>query len=146
MLSPIAIQPVVSKLFEKIVNDALRSHLNLLICNEQHGFLPSKSTTTNLLAYKDFIAMALDDNVQVHSIYTDFHKAFDCVPHNLLLYKMSNLFGIYGNDLHWFRTYLSDRKQRVVMGVFASDWVMVTSGVPEGSILEPSLFIMYRPY
>ncbi|MEL7308274.1 MAG: reverse transcriptase family protein, partial [Pseudomonadota bacterium] len=140
---PISIQPVISKIFERIVNDALRKHLKLLICDEQHGFVPMKSTTTNLLSYSDFITKAFDDGVQVHTIYTDFHKAFDCVSHELLLYKMSNLFGIQGADLHWFRSYLSDRHQRVVMGGIESDWVCVPSGVPQGSILGPSLFIMY---
>ena len=85
---PISIQPVISKLFERIVNDALRQHLKLLIGDEQHGFMPMKSTTTNLLSYSDFITSAFDDGAQVHAIYTDFHKAFDSVSHELLLYKM----------------------------------------------------------
>lgn len=140
---PISIQPVVSKLFEKIVNEALRKHLKLLICDEQHGFVPMRSTATNLVSYSDFITKAFDEGVQVHTIYTDFHKAFDCVSHKLLLYKMSNLFGIQGADLLWFNSYLSDRQQRVVMGGIESDWVSVPSGVPQGSILGPSLFIMY---
>ena len=140
---PISIQPVVSKLFERIVNRALRAHLRLLICDEQHGFLPSKSTTTNLLCYSDFITSALDDGVQVHSIYTDFQKAFDTVSHNLLLHKMEHFFGIRGDDLRWFYTYLCDRHQRVTLQGMESDWVPVTSGVPQGSILGPSLFIMY---
>ena len=113
---PIAIQPVVSKLFERIVNSALRKHLKLLICDQQHGFMPKKSTTTNLLSYSDFITKAFDDGAQVHAIYTDFEKAFDCVSHELLLFKMQNLFGIHGDDFLWFRSYLVDRHQRVVMG------------------------------
>ena len=140
---PISIQPVVSKIFEKIVNRALRNHICQLICEEQHGFSPQKSTTTNLLCYKDFISSSFDDNVQVHSIYTDFHKAFDTVSHELLLLKMSRQFGITGNELTWFCSYLSHRYQRVVIGGTESDWVPVISGVPQGSILGPSLFIMY---
>lgn len=140
---PISMQPVVSKVFEKIVNKALRQHLKNLICDEQHGFCPNKSTVTNLSCYSDFISSALDDKLQVHSIYTDFQKAFDTVPHDFLLLKMSNYFGICGDDLKWFRSYLSDRYQRVVLSGQVSDWVCVPSGVPQGSILGPSLFLMY---
>ncbi|MEL7308158.1 MAG: reverse transcriptase family protein, partial [Pseudomonadota bacterium] len=140
---PISIQPVVSKVFEKIVNRSLRSHISQLICKEQHGFSPKKSTTSNLLCYKDFISSSFDDGFQVHSVYADFHKAFDTVSHELLLLKMSSQFGVTGNDLTWFRSYLSHRYQRVVIGGMESDWVSVSSGVPQGSILGPSLFIMY---
>ena len=140
---PISIQPVISKLFERIVNRALRRHIEQFICEEQHGFTPTKSTVTNLLCYKDYISCAFDDGVQVHSIYTDLRKAFDTVCHDFLLLKMSNYFGIRENELKWFRSYLSERYQRVILKGVESDWTHVTSGVPQGSILGPSLFLMY---
>lgn len=140
---PICIQPIISKIFEAIVNDALRKHVKSLICDEQHGFTPNKSTVTNLLCYKDFISKSLDDSRQVHSIYTDFSKAFDSVPHSYLLLKLKNQFGVEGTNLLWFQSYLSDRLQRVVLSGIESEWVSVTSGVPQGSIIGPSLFIMY---
>ena len=105
--------------------------------------MPCRSTTTNLAVYSEIITKCLDNKSQLHSIYTDFSRAFDVVPHNLLLTKMERQFGISSNLLSWFKSYLTNRYQRVVLNGYTTDWVSVTSGVPQGSILGPTLFLMY---
>ena len=139
----ISLEPIIAKVFESIVNQALRNHINPYICEEQHGFMPMRSTVTNLACYAEFLTQSLDKKCQVHAIYTDFKQAFDTVPHNTLLLKMKRQFGISNNMLKWFESYLTDRYQRVVLSGIESDWVLATSGVPQGSILGPSLFIMF---
>ena len=85
---------------------------------------------------------ALDNNLQVDTVYLDFRKAFDSVPHKRLIKKLEG-YGITGNLLKWLKNFLNDRKQRVVINGKFSKWSDVLSGIPKGSILGPLLFIIY---
>ena len=113
-----------------------------LLSNEQHGFRPGRSTITQLLVHLDRIIEILEKNQNADVLYLDFSKAFDKVCHATLIKKLEG-FGIRGKVLNWLKSFLSDRYQRVVVQGKLSEPEKVQSGVPQGTVLGPILFILY---
>ena len=139
---PITNLDAIPKFFEKLIADKLSFTFKHVISKAQHGFMANKSTTTNLVLFKNYIINAWNRGNQVDAIYTDFSKAFDRVDHTLLLRKLKRL-GIADPLLSWIRSYLTGRTQYVRINNNVSHSIRVTSGVPQGSHLGPLLFILF---
>ena len=140
---PISLTCLVSKIMERIIQDELLARTRDQLNEHQHGFLANKSCTTNLISLSDSINTALHNKIGTDIIYFDFQKAFDTVRHDLILMKLKNQFNINGCLLRFISNYLKDRTQRVVLENCYSTVRPVNSGVPQGSILGPILFLLF---
>ena len=140
---PISILPYFSKLFEKIISDKLFNYLHSfnLLYPLQFGFRTGYSTEFAMIHFLDMLTDAIDKKLSV-GLSLDLSKAFDMVPHDILLAKLS-YFGIRGSIHCWFASYLNNRYQRVFFNNFYSDLKGINIGVPQGSILGPLLFLLY---
>ena len=141
---PISILPIASKIIEKHVKKVVLDHLTTYapISPRQWGFMESRSTISALIKIIDDWSQALDQGREVCVIFFDVSKAFDKVPHLPLLQQMEEI-NLNPYLIRWFKDYLSDRHQVVAVEGEVSNKLPVVSGVPQGSILGPLLFIMY---
>ena len=113
-----------------------------LINTSQHGFLNTRSCLTNLLCFFEEIIKCVDGVSPVDVVYLDFQKAFDKVPHQRLLLKLK-AHGMGNDVINWIEKWLTYRRQRVIVDGEISNWKSVLSGVPQGSVLDPILFLIY---
>jgi hypothetical protein len=142
---PISLTSVICKIMERVIKNELMGYLsaNSLLSEKQHGFRSGKSTFTQLVStMNDWMNAADLQHGFVVSVFFDFAKAFDSVVHSKLFTRLA-AHGIDGKLLQFFKAFLTNRRQRVVVGDQMSDYEEVTSGVPQGTVLGPVCFVLF---
>ena len=141
---PISVLPVVPKVLERVAHHQLHSFLSQhkLLNPYRCGFRRNHSTEFAAIAFSDYIRRGMDLGLFTGVLFIDLRKAFDSVDHQILISKLES-YGLRDIELDWFRNYLTDRKRLVSLGKEISDPCLITSGVPQGSILGPLLFVPF---
>ena len=141
---PVSLTSISCKLLEHIIHSQVMDHFDhhSILSNSQHGFRSRRSCETQLAITIDTIARTLDEGGQVDIVLLDFAKAFDKVPHQRLLHKLQ-FYGVRNNTLRWIEDFLHCRQQQVLLDGHTSSTAEVLSGVPQGTVLGPLLFLSF---
>ena len=141
---PVSLTSIFSKILERIIRPQLLDfmYLNNLVPKDQHGFVPKRSTVTNLLECMNLWTLNFDKKLSTDVIYLDYSKCFDSVCHSKFLYKISK-YGISGAAFKWIQSFLLDRYQYVKINNTLSPSVRVISGVPQGTVLGPIFYLLF---
>ena len=141
---PISIIPLIGKMMEKLCNNILNNYLNTMniLCDEQYGFRKSRSTSLAIVNYVKFLTDEVNKRNLVGSIYIDFARAFDLINHNRLIEKLTDM-GVRIRLVMWIEDYLSNRNICTKLNNCISSTRTLLCGVPQGSVLGPTLFLCY---
>jgi hypothetical protein len=139
---PVSILPIPSKIFEKVLSEQLSKYFDKIFNNFLCAFRKGHGCQTTLLRLLEDWKYALDKNEYVAAILMDLSKAFDCLPHDILLAKL-HAYGLSEKAVSLLKSYLTDRKQQIKIGNVVSKWDGIKKGVPQGSILGPLLFNVF---
>ena len=141
---PVSLTAICSKVMEHILHSNVIGHFeqHSILTDAQHGFRSKRSCETQLITTIQDLASGMSDGHQIYAILLDFAKAFDKVPHQRLLYKLHH-YGIRGPTLSWIESFLTSRKQHVLTEGAISSEAEVDSGVPQGTVMGPLLFLAF---